>query len=233
MSKTSYLLTFALASVLSSSAWGQPANIAIKAPYAQNLVVATKAAHPELQKLGLHVIPPGERDYFIIANAIPSKIGKKSSTGDLVVINSQKPNVKSVDKDKFFDLGLPVSDTSGRPIGMCVMETPFAFAKDSQDAVAKATIVRDELQQKIASREQLFDQAEPLSLKDSIELPATVKGAFDHFAADPYIIGCLRPRRIVMRYWFSTREPPKPPVALSQSPALMRPGTGGTIEAAK
>jgi len=163
-----------------SRAWGQTANISIDAPYAQNLIVTSKAAHPELQKLGLHVIPPDQQDYFIIANAIPSKIGKKSSDGDLAVIKSQKPAVKNVDKDKFFDLGLPASDSSGRPIGKCVMEIPYAFAKDSQDAVAKATVVRDELQRKIESRAQLFEKSEPLSLKESIELPSTVKGAFDH-----------------------------------------------------
>jgi hypothetical protein len=65
-----------------------------------------------------------------------------------------------------------------------VMEIPYAFAKDSREAVAKASVVRDELQHKIANRAQLFEQVEPLSLKESIELPAAVKGAFDHFAVD-------------------------------------------------
>ena len=31
------------------------------APAAQELVAATKNAHPELQKLGLHAIPPAQR----------------------------------------------------------------------------------------------------------------------------------------------------------------------------
>jgi hypothetical protein len=118
-----------------SSLFGQPANISVSAPYAQNLIVATKAAHPELQKLGLHAIPPGQRDYFIIANGIPTKIGKKSSTADLTVIDSGKPSVKNNDAGKFFDLGLPVNDAMGRPIGMCVMEIPYAFAKDASDVV--------------------------------------------------------------------------------------------------
>jgi DNA-binding beta-propeller fold protein YncE len=185
MSKTN--CSFAAVSILAalvSGAAGQAPNLSINAPYAQNLIVTSKAAHPELQKLGLHVIPPGEQEYFIIANAIPSKIGKKSSAGDIEVIRAQKPAVKNVDKDRFFDLGLPVSDSEGRSIGMCVMEIPYAFAKDPQEAVAKATVVRDELQRKIANRAQLFEQLEPLSLKDSIELPASVKGAFDHFATD-------------------------------------------------
>jgi hypothetical protein len=136
-------------------------NPAISAPYAQNLIVATKAAHPELQKLGLHLIPPGQQDYMIVANGIPSKIGKKSSAADLTVITSGKPTVKAVDAGKFFDLGLPVADWTGKPIGMCVMEIPYAFATDANDALAKASAVRDELQQQIASHGQLFEQACP------------------------------------------------------------------------
>jgi DNA-binding beta-propeller fold protein YncE len=182
MSKT--IRSFAL---WSACIWGlaaQPANIAISAPYAQNLIVATKAAHPELQKLGLHVIPPGRGDYFIIANAIPGKIGKQSSAADVSVITSQKPSVKKVEKGEFFDLGLPISDAAGRPIGMCVMEIPFASARDESEALAKAGAVRDELRQKISSHAQLFERPEPLRLVESIDLPASVKGAFDHFAVD-------------------------------------------------
>src|SRR5580698_5116625 len=78
--------------------------IPVNAPYAQNLVVATKRAHPELQKLGLHAIPPGATDYAIVANAITSKIGKKSSAGDLGVLQTGKPTVKRDEAGKFYDL---------------------------------------------------------------------------------------------------------------------------------
>jgi hypothetical protein len=72
--RASKLLVIAAAGVVHLC--GQAANIPVNAPYAQNLIVATKAGHPELQKLGLHVIPPDQHDYFIVANAIPNKIGK-------------------------------------------------------------------------------------------------------------------------------------------------------------
>ena len=174
--------TFLVAAACISNLLAQ--NSAVDAPYAQNLIVATKAAHPELQKLGLHVIPPGQQDYMIVANGIPSKIGKKSSAADLTVISSGKPTVKSVDAGKFFDLGLPVADWTGKPIGMCVMEIPYAFATDANDALAKASTVRDELQRQIASHAQLFEQALPLRLTQSMELKPAVKGGFDHFALD-------------------------------------------------
>src|SRR5580692_12308068 len=82
----------------------------VNAPYAQNLVVATKNAHAELQKLGLHAIAPGQSDYAIVANAITSKIGKKSSPADLAVLTTGKASVKRDEKGKFFDLCLPISD---------------------------------------------------------------------------------------------------------------------------
>src|SRR5262249_58278431 len=106
--------------------------------------MATMEAHPELQKLGLHAIPPGFSDYAIIANTFPSKIGKKSSEGDLAVIKSGKPTVKAKEKGKFFDLCLPFDDAKGLRIGIIVMEIPFAFAKSDEEALAKATAIRDE-----------------------------------------------------------------------------------------
>src|ERR1700678_10588 len=102
-----------LAAAVPAALPAQSNYVPVNAPYAQSLVVATKNAHPELQKLGLHAIPPGEHDYVIIANAIPSKIGKKSSPADLSVLTSGNPQVARNDKGKFFDLCLPIADASG------------------------------------------------------------------------------------------------------------------------
>jgi hypothetical protein len=174
-------LLLAAAAALAAQAIYLPVN----APYAQSLVVATKNAHPELQKLGIHAIPPGATDYAIVANAITSKIGKKSSAADLTVVHTGKPTVKRDEAGKFFDLCLPISDSAGRPIGATVMEIPFALAKDADDALAKAKAVRDHMQAKIASQAQLFEETnEPLKPLDSISLPAAVKGRFDHFSVD-------------------------------------------------
>src|SRR5580700_4748445 len=163
----------------------QTVYLPVNAPYAQNLVVATKNAHPELQKLGLHAIPPGATDYAIVANAIPSKIGKKSSAADLAVLQTGKATVKRDEAGKFFDLCLPIADSAGHPIGMTVMEIPFAFAKDADDALSKASAVRDQLHARIASHAQLFEVTDaPLKTLDTIALPAAVKGRFDHFGVD-------------------------------------------------
>ena len=64
------------------------------------------------------------------------------------------------------------------------MEIPYASAKDSDDALAKATAVRDEMQKKIASHDQLFQSTDvPLKAMQTIPLPG-VKGRFDHVTAD-------------------------------------------------
>src|SRR5580698_5639792 len=134
--------------------------IPVNAPYAQALIVETKNAHSELQKLGLHAVPPGASDYAIVANGIPSKIGKKSSAADLAVLQTGKATVKRDEPGKFFDLCLPIADSAGHPIGMTVMEIPFAYAKDADDALAKASAVRDQLQARIASHAQLFEESD-------------------------------------------------------------------------
>ena len=153
--------------------------VPVNAPHAQKLVVETEKAHPELQKLGLHVIPPGQTEYAIVANTFPSKIGKKSSAADLAVLTTGKATVKNDDRGKFFDLCLPISDAAGRSIGITVMEIPYSHAKDSTEALAKATAVRDQMQKQIASQAQLFEETTaPLALIETVSLPAAVKGHF-------------------------------------------------------
>src|SRR6201998_4147014 len=124
-----------LAAAASAALPAQTVYVPVNAPYAQDLLVATKNAHKELQKLGLHAIPPGQLDYAIIANGIPSKIGKKSSANDLVVVQTSKATVKKDEAGKFFDLALPMADVSGKPFGLTVMEIPYQFAHDSDEAL--------------------------------------------------------------------------------------------------
>jgi hypothetical protein len=169
-----------------SALQAQTAYVPVNAPHAQELVAATLHDHPEIQKLGLHAIPPGQQDYAIIANTFPSKVGKKSSDADLVVVKSGQPTVKKDDRGKFFDLCLPLADAKGRLIGITVMEIPYAFATDPGQALARATAVRDQMQTKIPEAAQLFEAAgAPLKALQTIPLAAAVKGRFDHFGVDP------------------------------------------------
>ena len=179
------LSSLMLAAAVSAVLLAQSAYVPVNAPYAQKLVVDTKNAHPELQKLGLHAIPPGQHDYAIIANAIPSKNGKKSSAADLTVLTSGKPTVERNDKGKFFDLCLPISDVAGRSIGITVMEIPYSSAADLDNALAQASAIRDEMQKKISNHDQLFETADaPLQISQTIPLGDGISGHFDHFGVD-------------------------------------------------
>ena len=55
-----------LAAAVTAGLPAQTVYVPVNAPYAQSLVIATKNAHPELQKLGLHAMPPGEHVYATI-----------------------------------------------------------------------------------------------------------------------------------------------------------------------
>jgi DNA-binding beta-propeller fold protein YncE len=180
---TRQLCTIAAVASVALALYAQENYISVKAPYAQTLVVNTKAAHPELQKLGLHAVPPGQHDYAIIANGIPNKIGKKSSTNDLIVVKTGKPTVKKNDKDKFFDLALPMADATGKQFGLTVMEIPFKFAKDSDEALAKATVVRDQMQSRIPTFSRLFEEADALKPLQTTQLKG-IQTRFDHFGVD-------------------------------------------------
>src|ERR1700761_6393148 len=64
----------------------------VNAPFAESLVNKVKSAHADdIVKLGIHAVPPGEKDNVIIANITPSKNGKKSSAKDLENLATGKP----------------------------------------------------------------------------------------------------------------------------------------------
>ncbi len=178
MMNKSLLLIFSLSAALLR---GQ----AVEAHFAQHLITQAMSAHPELQKMGIHAIPPGGND-CIIACSVPSKIGKKSSPADLDVERSGKPTVKPVNDGSFYDLALPLADASRRPIGMMVMEMRFSGASSPDDAVQKAVTIRDSIQGQIPNLQALFSAApasDPLVLLRTTPLPGFT-GDFDHFAVD-------------------------------------------------
>jgi hypothetical protein len=131
----------------------------VHAPFAEDLVNKVKAAHnDEIVKLGIHAVPPGETDNVIIANITPSKIGKKSSEADMKNLATGKPVAKKLDKDKTFDLLIPLTDAKGRDIagGFVVMEVPFTKASDEEEAVKIGVAIRDDIQKQIPSKKALY-----------------------------------------------------------------------------
>jgi len=131
----------------------------VNAPFAQTLVVKVKAAHDDqIVKLGIHAVPPSETDNVIIANITPSKVGKKSSSADMEKLAGGKPVAVKIDKDKVFDLLIPMTDAKGRDLsgGFVVMEVPYAKASNEEEAIKIGVAIRDDLQRQIPSKKALY-----------------------------------------------------------------------------
>ena len=143
----------------SSMTAAAPAKIQVNAPFAEQLIVKEKAMHPEIQKLGLHAVPPGETHNVIVANNLPEKVGKVSSPSDMMLVASGKPVAVRKEEGKFFDTFVPLHDRTGQVIGFLVMEVPFATASTQAAAIRKGTSIRDEVQQQTPTLETLFGPA--------------------------------------------------------------------------
>jgi hypothetical protein len=130
----------------------------VSAPLAQSVLIRVKAKHDDIVKLGLHAVPPGETDNVIIANITPSKIGKKSSTTDLEKLAKATPIAVRIDKDKVFDLLIPITDASGGDLsgGFIVMEVPYTKASDESAALKIGVGIRDEVQSQLPSKASMY-----------------------------------------------------------------------------
>jgi hypothetical protein len=131
----------------------------VHAPLAQSLVEKVKAAHnDEIVKLGIHAVPLGETDNVIIANITPSKNGKKSSSADLEKLATGKPVAVRLEKDKVFDLLIPMTDAKGRDLngGFVVMEVPYTKASNEEEALKIGVAIRDDVQRQIPSKKALY-----------------------------------------------------------------------------
>jgi hypothetical protein len=128
----------------------------VHAPWALELEFATLSAHSDLRKMGIHAVPPGGKDSVIIANANTSRIGVKSSQGDLDAVREGKTYCARKEDGAFYNMKLPLKDASGNRIGILVMEIPFTSAADETEAIRKAEDLRAELGRQIKDYERLF-----------------------------------------------------------------------------
>ncbi len=135
-----------------------PAAQQVKAPFAEKLLLSTLSAHPDLRKMGLHAVPQGQSDSLIIANANASRIGIKSTNGDLDAVKEGKTYCSKKDDGSFYNLKLPLLDAAGRRVGILVMEIPFTSASDEADAIRKAEALRGELAGQIPELNRLFGE---------------------------------------------------------------------------
>jgi hypothetical protein len=130
----------------------------VNAPLAQSIVDKVKAHHDDIVKLGIHAVPPGETDNVIIANITRTKNGKKSSAADLEKLATGKPTAVRLEKDKVFDLLIPMTDAKGGDLdgGFVVMEVPYTKASNEEEALKIGVSIRDEIQAQIPSKAAMY-----------------------------------------------------------------------------
>jgi len=130
----------------------------VHAPFAQELVDKVKAHHDDIVKLGIHAVPPGEKDNVIIANITRTKNGKKSSAADLEKLATGKPTAVRIEKDQVFDLLIPMTDAHGGDLdgGFVVMEVPYVKASNEEAALKIGVGIRDEIQAQIPNKAALY-----------------------------------------------------------------------------
>jgi len=147
------LITLVLLATHITDARSQDQNA--KPAFAQTLVDTVAAKHrPDLIYLGLHLIPPSSPDAIIFAATDHSKIGHKSSCGDLHVIEDGTPILEM--KGKSSTVLERLHDKSGKTIGLTVVGLRFGDGEEA--AAAKlAKQIGDELDQQISSKEELFE----------------------------------------------------------------------------
>jgi hypothetical protein len=134
--------------------------------YAQKLSDEIMAAHPELQSVTFHGVPPGLKDvYTMFAGSYPERIGNVDDPDDIDVIKKgitlidprwHRPN----DAVKRFVVQEPLRDRSGENIGLIVYAFKTANGSKGERFYTDAAMtMRDELQAKVPSYAALFEPA--------------------------------------------------------------------------
>ena len=69
-----------------------------------------------------------------------------------------KPVAVKIDKDKVFDLLIPMTDAKGRDLngGFVVMEVPYTKASNEEEAIKIGVAIRDDMQRQIPSKKALY-----------------------------------------------------------------------------
>jgi hypothetical protein len=124
--------------------------------HAQKVVDETLAKHAELISLAMHVTPPKAKDNIILASNF-GRIGKKADADDMKVIDTGEPIVGVYGEGKRYGVELPLRDTAGKTIGALSAGFLYKNGDEAKVFLAKAEKVRDELQKRIPSIENLVE----------------------------------------------------------------------------
>lgn len=134
--------------------------------YAQHLVEAEIAAHPEVKVMAIHAVPAGGKDNVIVASNI-GRIGKPADADDLKVIRTGKPLLAVNKAGDHYEVQLPLFDASHRPLGSVGIVFAYQAGADVKAMQATAMAIRDHLSRRISHQKNMtepyrFDAATPV-----------------------------------------------------------------------
>jgi hypothetical protein len=125
--------------------------------YAQRLVAELVSKNPDLGGAGLHAIPPGGRNYEIVAQ-LRDLIGKKSSADDVDLIERDATKIYPfvIDGSPRFSALAPLRDSPGNVIGLAVLSFHRRPGVDKLTVHTRMAALLAELAAKIPDRDALF-----------------------------------------------------------------------------
>ena len=147
-------------------AWAGESAPAQGPSYAQHLVDAEVAAHPEVKVLAIHAVPAGGKQNVIIASNI-GRIGKPADADDLKVIRTGKPLLAVNKAGDRYEVQLVLFDASRRPLGSLGVVFAYRKGDDVKAMQATAIAIRDHLSRRLSHQKNLtepyrFDAATPV-----------------------------------------------------------------------
>jgi hypothetical protein len=142
---------------LTGIVFAQTAKEPEKRIYAQKLVDKLFENRQDLVSLGIHVTPPGSSDNVIVASNVKSKLGKKSSEPDMLVMTSGNPLVQQK-PDNVYDIVLPLYERSGKTIGIVGMNLRCKVGESEASALLRARSIVEGLKKQIPSEAKLFQE---------------------------------------------------------------------------
>ncbi len=128
----------------------------VHAPEAEALILRMLSEHPDLRRMGLHVIPPGQSQMILIANGNATRLGIHTSLADFAAVQGVRTYGPHIADGGFYNMKMPMFDAAGGWIGILVMEIPDTSAVSEADAAHQAEAIRKELSMHIPSLDWLF-----------------------------------------------------------------------------
>jgi iron complex outermembrane receptor protein len=120
--------------------------------FAQNLVEATHAKHPEADEIGIITNTP--KGCFGIASTDKTDVGEKCEAEDMKPLKTGRPFVAK--EGAGFDVSVPLHDATGKSVGALGIEFKAAPGQTEASVTASALKIESEMAAQIPSKAKLL-----------------------------------------------------------------------------